>query len=288
MTDRRSTYNIKNTTLGFQEEIERLRVQATMSWHKELRTLKWYGLQDGMRILEVGSGPGYITEQLLNSLPESHITSLEIDPTLQNQAKRLLKDIPSERIKFVESSVYHTGLPDHSFDFVVARLIFLHLNNPLEAALELYRVLKPGGRLAIIDIDDGVFGTVNPEIPLLNNILKKIGDYVAQKGGNRYIGRSLPRLLMNSGYLDIDIDSVIQHSDVHGSDGFKRQFDLNRFLPFYKNGVIDLNEFEQLKEASEAINNCSEAYAMMNFIIACGKKPLTINFQNEGVGTRRT
>ncbi|MEC0176955.1 methyltransferase domain-containing protein [Paenibacillus favisporus] len=275
MKDQRSTYNIQSAVLGFQEEIERLKVQATMGWQKELRALKWYGLQNGMSVLEVGSGPGYITEQLLNSLPDSHITSLEIDSTLLEQAKKLLSDVPSERIKFVESSVYHTDLPDNSFDFVVARLIFLHLNNPLEAAQEIYRVLKPGGKLVIIDIDDGVFGTVNPEIPSLHNILKKISDYIAQKGGNRFIGRSLPRLLLKSGFIDIDIDSVIQHSDVYGIDGFKRQFDMNRFVPFYKNGVIDSDELEQMKLASEAINNNSpDAYVMMNFIAACGTKQI--------------
>ncbi|MNP80530.1 hypothetical protein D3C76_1786590 [compost metagenome] len=61
---------------------------------------------------------------------------------------------------------------------------------------------------------------------------------------------------------------------MHGIDGFKRQFDINRFVHFYKNGVITSDEFEQLKQASEAIHNSSEAYAMMNFIIGCGKKPL--------------
>ncbi len=111
MKDQRSTYNIQSAVLGFQEEIERLKVQATMGWQKELRALKWYGLQNGMSVLEVGSGPGYITEQLLNSLPDSHITSLEIDSTLLEQAKKLLSDVPPERIKFVESSVYHTDLP---------------------------------------------------------------------------------------------------------------------------------------------------------------------------------
>ncbi|WP_054955575.1 class I SAM-dependent methyltransferase [Paenibacillus dakarensis] len=273
MKDRRSTYNIQNAVLGVPDEIERLRVQATMSWYKELRTLQWYGLQDGMSVLEVGSGPGYITEQLLHSLPNSHITSLEIDQALQNQAKILLRDVPADRIKFVEASVYSTGLPDHSFDFVVARLIFLHLHDPLEAAQELYRVLKPGGKLVIIDIDDGVFGTVNPDIPSLHTILRKIADAVAQKGGNRFIGRSLPRLLRDSGYIDIDIDSIIQHSDVHGIDGFKRQFDMNRFVDLYNYGVINSDEMEQMKQASEAIQHSSEAYGMMTFIMACGTKP---------------
>ncbi|WP_342572661.1 class I SAM-dependent methyltransferase [Paenibacillus sp. FSL R5-0749] len=65
----------------------------------------------------------------MNSLPDSELTSLEIDRSLQAQAKERLKDIPSMRLKFVESSIYGMDLPDDSFDFVVARLIFLHLNN---------------------------------------------------------------------------------------------------------------------------------------------------------------
>ncbi|MCK6073872.1 methyltransferase domain-containing protein [Paenibacillus silvae] len=274
MSDLRSTYNIQTAVLSFQEELERLKVQAIMGWPKEFRNLEWYGLKNGMRLLEVGSGPGYITEQLLNNLPDSEITSLEIDHTLQAQAKERLKDVSSERLKFVESSIYQIDLPDESFDFVVARLIFLHLNNPVEAAQEIYRVLKPGGRLSIIDVDDGVFGAVNPDIPALHTVLMKIADYVAQHGGNRLIGRSLPRLLSESGYINIDIDSVLQHSDVLGIEGFKQQFNLQRFVHFVEKGVISSDEFAQLQRASEAINHSPEAYAMMNFITACGTKPL--------------
>ena len=276
MLNHQSTYKIQNATLGFKEEIERLKVQAAMSWEKEFRLLKWYGLQNGMNVLEVGSGPGYVTEHLLQRLPDSYITALEIGKTLQNHAKQLLNGYSTNRIKYVEASVYDTNLPDNSFDFVIARLIFLHLYHPLEAAQELFRVLKPGGRLVIIDIDDGIFGTVNPEIPSLHNILMKISQYVSQRGGNRLIGRSLPRILINSGYIDIEIDSVIQHSDVHGIDGFKRQFDIKRLIPFYKNGVITSEEFEQMNKAYEALNHSAEAFAMMNYIVACGKKPLSI------------
>ena len=123
MTYPRSTYSIQTAVLSFQEELERLKMQAVMGWSKEFRNLVWYGLENGMRVLEVGSGPGYITEQLLNIL-DRKITSLEIDPTLQAQAKERLKDVSSERLQFVESSIYQMDLPDHSFDFVVARLIF--------------------------------------------------------------------------------------------------------------------------------------------------------------------
>ncbi len=273
MKERSSTYDIRKATLGYQEEVERLKVQAMMGWQKEFRNLQWYGLQNGMSVLELGSGPGFVTEQLANILPDSEITALEIDSMLLDEARNRLHYIPSSRLHFVQESVYDTGLPDNSYDFAVARLLFLHLHHPLKAAQEIYRILKPGGKLVIIDIDDGMFGAIYPDIMLLPSVLRKLADYQASKGGNRYIGRSLPRLLARTGYIDLDIDTITQHSDLHGVEGFKRQFDINRFKGFYQKGIINIEEFEQLKQASENMNDSPEAYAMMNFVMAYGKKP---------------
>ncbi|WP_251034834.1 protein-L-isoaspartate O-methyltransferase [Paenibacillus polymyxa] len=57
MSDPRSTYSIQTAVLSLQEELERLKIQAVMGWPKEFRSLEWYGLKNGMRVLEVGSGP---------------------------------------------------------------------------------------------------------------------------------------------------------------------------------------------------------------------------------------
>ncbi|WP_342439036.1 hypothetical protein NSS79_08685 [Paenibacillus sp. FSL L8-0436] len=108
---------------------------------------------------------------------------------------------------------------------------------------------------------------------LLPSVIKKLAEHQASKGGNRYIGRGLPRLLAQAGYVDLDMDTVIQHSDLHGMEGFKRQFDINRFRVFYNKGIINEEEYEQLQQASENFNNSPEAHAMMTFVMACGKKP---------------
>ena len=85
------------------EEVERLKVQAMMGWHKEFRNLQWYGLQNGMSVLELGSGPGFVTEQLANILPDSEITALEIDSSLLDEARNRLHYIPSSRLHFVQN-----------------------------------------------------------------------------------------------------------------------------------------------------------------------------------------
>jgi ubiquinone/menaquinone biosynthesis C-methylase UbiE len=270
---RNSTYNIKKASLGIESEVDRLKAQAVMGWEKEFRNLKWYGLENGTDVLELGSGPGFYTEQLVSSLPRSRVTALEYDSILQDKAIHMLSDIPESRLRFVQASIYETGLPDNAYDFAVARLLFLHLHHPIQAAKEIFRVLRPGGKLVIIDIDDGIFGVIHPVVESLHTILKKIADLQASKGGNRYLGRMLPRLLMEVGFVDVDMDATLQHSDIHGVEGFKKQFNIQRFKGLFEKGIIEEHEFKQLREASERIHNSNDAYAMMTFFMACGTKP---------------
>jgi ubiquinone/menaquinone biosynthesis C-methylase UbiE len=273
MQDFQSTYNVRRVVLSFEEEMERLKLQASMGWQQEFRHLQWFGLQSGMRVLELGSGPGFVTERLLDELPDSLITALEIDGKLLDYARTKLLNRPN--LEFVQASVMETGLPDGMYDFAIARLLFLHLHHPLAAAREIYRVLKPGGKLVIIDLDDGIFGAVQPDLEALPSILRKVAASAAERGGNRLIGRSLPRLLAQAGFADVDIDAVIQHSDLHGIEGFQRQFDSRRFAGFRARGIITEEEFEQLCCASEQLGHSSDAYAMMVYLLACGTKPQT-------------
>jgi ubiquinone/menaquinone biosynthesis C-methylase UbiE len=274
--ERNSTYNIQNASLGIESEVERLKEQAIMGWEKEFRNLKWYGLEDGMNVLELGSGPGFYTEQLVSSLPRSHVTALEIDSTLQEKAREMLSEVPESNLRFVQASIYDTGLPENTYDFAIARLIFLHLFNPVGAAKEILRVLKPGGKLVIIDIDDGIFGVIHPEVESLHTILRKLADIQASNGGNRYLGRTLPRLLKEVGFVDIDMDVTLQHSDIHGIEGFKKQFNIQRFKGLFEKGILEYEEFEQLRIASDKLHTSNDTYAMMTFFMGYGTKPFTL------------
>lgn len=267
-----STYKAENANIGWSAEVQRLKVQARMGWEKEFRNLQWFGLQDGMRILEVGCGPGFVTEQLADRLPHSRIIGLDMDENLLKQAEARLDEQAQRNIEFVKASVYDTSLPDNSFDFVVARMLFLHLHKTEEAALELQRVLKPGGKLVIIDIDDGIFGIIQPDIEGFQSITKKFTEMQGNAGGNRLIGRSLPRLLQKIGFQEIELETVAVHSDLVGVEGFQTQFDAKRFEGFYRNGVLSESEFSAIRNLAKQLAENPEAYAMMIFVMACGVK----------------
>ncbi|KAB8135714.1 methyltransferase domain-containing protein [Gracilibacillus oryzae] len=265
-----STYHASNANIGIDAEINRLKAQALMGWEKEYRYLKWHGLEDGKKVLEVGYGPGFVTEQLADNLPNSEITALDVDEKLLESAKQQNKH--NKKVEFINASVYDTGLPDNSYDFVIARLIFLHLHEPIKAAAEIFRVLKPGGKLVIIDIDDGIFGAIQPGMENLRTVIDKLIQMQKKAGGNREIGRSLPRLFQSAGFTDIDLEAVSVHSDLVGKEGFNEQFNPKRFEHFYKNGTLSEADFQTVKNAYDQLHN-PDSYAMMIFLLACGTKP---------------
>ncbi len=106
-----------------------------------------------MNILECGSGPGYLTERLISRFPNIFITGLEIDPFLIEVANTQSEEKGLDRHEFFQGSVLEMEFPDESFDFVIARLLLEHLPEPEIAAKEIHRVLKPGGKVVIIDND---------------------------------------------------------------------------------------------------------------------------------------
>lgn len=132
-----------------------------LSWREEFEILQALGMHDGMELLEAGSGPGFVSKQLLKAFPGARLTAVELDPAMNIRAARLLRGC-LERTSIVQASILNTGLEDDAYDFAVARYLFQHLAAPDFAAVEIFRVLKPGGTIAIIDADDAVGGVVDP------------------------------------------------------------------------------------------------------------------------------
>ena len=210
------TYSSIYNMIGFNNEVDRLKAQVQLGWEKEFRTLKWLGLKDGMNILDVGGGPGFYCEKLLENLPNSRVTILDIDDKLLRIAKnRLSNSYYNNRIAFKKTSVYKTGIKDNTYDFVICRFVLQHLDKPVEAVREIYRILKPGGIVAIIDSDSGLMGISDPAF-LIKSGRSFFQELEKRARWNREIGRKLVKILKRCGFEDLDFEAVTIHSDIIG------------------------------------------------------------------------
>jgi demethylmenaquinone methyltransferase/2-methoxy-6-polyprenyl-1,4-benzoquinol methylase len=129
------------------------------SWYRHEALLR-AGLQPAMRVLDVGVGTGLVARRAAEIVGNpALVTGLDPSPGMLGSAK-----LPAG-IKLVEGFAENIPFPDESFDFVSMGYALRHISDLSVAFREFCRVLKPGGRLCILEI-------TRPESQLLTMLLK--------------------------------------------------------------------------------------------------------------------
>lgn len=215
------SYNEIYNIIGFDIEMKRLKKQADQGIEREIEMLKYLGVEDDSNILEVGSGPGFYTENLLKNFNKAHLFCLDNDEKLINYAVDKLDKEYGERVTFINDNIMNSNMPDSYFDIIIARFVFQHLSSPVNALNEIYRILKPGGKVIIIDIDNSLWGTTYPKNKLIQKLNLDIMEQQKKLQGNREIGSVLLTLLKLTNFSNLKIEAVINHSELLGKDKFK-------------------------------------------------------------------
>jgi SAM-dependent methyltransferase len=105
--------------------------------------------QDNLTILDAGCGPGVISH-ILASLGTHQITAADVSEAMICQAKSNLADW-SDRVDFLCRDVTELPLPDEHFDLIISRYVIWTVPYPEHTLTEWHRLLKPGGKIAVID-----------------------------------------------------------------------------------------------------------------------------------------
>ena len=118
-------------------------------------TLKLARIQPGERILEVGCGTGTLTlAAKAQAGPHSQVCGIDVAPDMIETARHKAAQAGRE-IEFQLSSIAAIPYPDGQFDLVLSSLMLHHLPGDAlkrQGMQEVLRVLKPGGRLLIVDV----------------------------------------------------------------------------------------------------------------------------------------
>jgi ubiquinone/menaquinone biosynthesis C-methylase UbiE len=184
------------------EELERLKMQATIAITIEKEVWRNAGLRPGMKVLDLACGPGFISCELAKLAGEGHVTGVDISEELIAVAHQAKASEKVGNAAFSTGNVYELTLPENSFDFVYARFLFQHLEKPQLALKNILRVLKPGGILCVLDIDDN-WTSFAPESGAFVKFIRKAGAGQKRKGGNRLIGSQLFGMLNEAGFKNV-------------------------------------------------------------------------------------
>ena len=149
----------------------------------------------GKTVLEVGCGNGASTEMLLAVARPSSLLGVDPARGLLERAKDRFKE--QAHVKFEPGDAVDTGQDDACFDIVLAHTVYSHLADPKSALKEAFRVLKPGGTLAIFD---GDYATNT--VALFDGDPLQAAMEAAQRNliHDLFIMRRLPRLMAEAGF----------------------------------------------------------------------------------------
>lgn len=105
----------------------------------------------GADVLEIGCGNGASTELVLRHARPRCLIGVDPSAGLLDRARDRFSGTPEVSFRTGDASA--TGMADASCDVVVAHTVYSHLEHPGAALAEAFRVLRPGGTLAIFDGD---------------------------------------------------------------------------------------------------------------------------------------
>lgn len=112
-------------------------------------------LREGQRLLDVGCGPGTISQDLARAVGGGEVVAEDLSEDVLEIAEASRREGGVANLSFRRGDVYALDHPDAAFDVVHAHQLLQHLARPVEALRELARVAKPGGLVAVRDSDYG-------------------------------------------------------------------------------------------------------------------------------------
>jgi demethylmenaquinone methyltransferase / 2-methoxy-6-polyprenyl-1,4-benzoquinol methylase len=143
---RRFLTGIFDRTAPDYDRMERLLGLGSGSWYRR-QALMRAGLAPGMSVIDVAVGTGLVAREAVTIVGEPELVAgVDPSPGMLESAK-----VPAG-VRLVRGSAEQIPFPDESFDFLSMGYALRHISDLSAAFREFHRVLKPGGRLCVLEI----------------------------------------------------------------------------------------------------------------------------------------
>jgi ubiquinone/menaquinone biosynthesis C-methylase UbiE len=126
---------------------------ARLEWLPPSEVLDRLAVQPGSMVADIGAGTGYFAIPLARAAgPTGRVFAVDFQPAMlaRIRAKLDAADAPAN-IELVEGSADRTSLPEATCDLAFFANIWHEVDDPAKVIEEAGRILKPAGRLAILD-----------------------------------------------------------------------------------------------------------------------------------------
>ena len=234
------------------------------------RSYALLGIRPGMRLLEIGCGPGTDTVELGRRVGgEGEVVGLDLDPEMVVTAdQRSAETGLSAHVWHRQGDASALPFPDGSFDGCRAERIFLHLREPFPALESMIRVTKPGGWVVAIETDFATLSVDTSETETERCLVRLRGERLLHNG---FAGRQLYRLFQGAGLIDVQLEVIpIAVFDSHlmrylaGFDEAEREA--------LATGLLSDDQIRRFRADLEHADRTESFFGGANMMLAAGRK----------------
>lgn len=166
------------------------------------QTFEMLELASGHTVLDVGCGTGDDARALAARVgPGGRVVGVDISEAAVAEATKRSAG-SSAPVEFRRGDALSLDFPADQFDGVRADRVFIHLEDPTRALLELVRVTRPGGKIVVFEPDFDTLVIDSPDRVTTRAIVQCNADGGARNG---WMGRQLRALFLNAGLGQVDV-----------------------------------------------------------------------------------
>ena len=143
--------------------------------------MDWLAPRNGQRLLDVAGGTGDISFRFLKRAPMANAMVLDMtEPMLVEGRKRAEAEELSDRLEWVTGDAMALPLPDNSFDVYTISFGIRNVTRIPDALAEAFRVLRPGGRLMVLEFSQLPNPAMQKAYDLYSfNVIPRMGQVIA-------------------------------------------------------------------------------------------------------------
>jgi ubiquinone/menaquinone biosynthesis C-methylase UbiE len=162
-------------------------------------------IEEGSRIVDIGCGAGDDVIMLAEDVgQDGSVIGIDKSRSMIEEANARADDTPTA--SFRTDDVMDLSFNEGTVDGCRADRVFQHLEDPLAALREMFRVTRAGGRIVVSDADWGTYAITAPEIE--NEITEAVVDTKQTNAVSPTVGRRLYTMFRMAGLTDVTVDPI--------------------------------------------------------------------------------
>jgi SAM-dependent methyltransferase len=166
------------------------------------RMLDDAGIGQGMRVLDIGCGPGAVSLMLSRRVGnQGHVFGVDRNPQMLELAREKARDAGVSNLTFIEGG-FDVAFPERgTLDAVVGRRVLMYQSDAAQAVAQLADAIRRGGVIAFHEHDMVVISDSRTPLPLHDRVRSWLREMLRLEGANPHMGFELHSALSAAGLV---------------------------------------------------------------------------------------